>query len=136
MKLLHALFGAPAAIAAPAAAPPPEFLAPQIVAEPVGAQAFGGDFPAPEAVFGSSPGEAVLDAMAAAYADAMASAQCPRAAMAQALLVLRDADLHDPVFTGPGRKRASAKACRRFRRVLDGVILDAADRRDGHVPLA
>jgi hypothetical protein len=64
----------------------------------------------------------ILLTMAEAYEDAMGAGRGPVAAMQDALLALRWSDLRD--LSGQGARRASAKAERRLRAMLDRLILD------------
>lgn len=127
MKFLSALLGlAPAVVASPSAAPPPAIIAPPPnVSAPIQIER-----EAPRLIMRETPAAhpacEALDAMVAAFNKGLAAHGCERTAMADALTALRFVDIRAPEITGPGNRRASAKAQRRFRAVLDAMIINGA----------
>jgi hypothetical protein len=127
MKFLASLLGlAPAASVATLPEPPPAMVAPADHVSPMTQIAPE----TPERItleaLAAHPACEVLDQMVHAFQAGLVQHGCERAAMADALMALRWADIRTPDFVGPGKRRASAKAERRFRAVLDAVIVNGA----------
>lgn len=134
MNFLASIFGlAPAAapISTQHQSPPAIFATAETIS--VAIQSGGSDRAAITTdTLAAHPACAVLDLMAGTFRAGLVTHGSDRAAMADALMALRWAEIRTPEFVGPGKRRASAKAARRFRAVLDSVIVNgsgaAADR--------